>query len=239
MSLAPRVPAFCAIDTTDLSRARTLAEAAVAAGLGVKIGKEFFGAHGPPGIKAVLPPGASLFLDLKLHDIPNTVAGGIRAAADSVAPFCMNVHAAGGAAMLRAAADAAKAAARPPLLLAVTVLTSLDDADLAAIGVPGGAAAQVTRLAALAAANGAAGVVCAAHEIAALRARHGRDFVLMVPGIRPAGAAADDQKRTMTPREALALGATYLVIGRPITGGADPAAAARAIADELAAEVAG
>ena len=234
MSSAPRVPVFCALDTTDLTRAKTWAEAALSAGLGVKIGKEFFGAHGPQGIKAVLPEGAPLFLDLKLHDIPNTVAGGIRAASESVAPFCMNVHASGGPAMLRAAADAAKAAKRPPLLLAVTVLTSLDDADLAAVGVPGGAEAQVKRLAALAEANGAHGVVCAAHEIAALRSQNSRGFKLMVPGIRPANAAGDDQKRTMTPREALGLGADWLVIGRPITGAADPAAAARAIAAEVA-----
>jgi len=234
MPSAPRVPVFCALDTTDLALAKAWAGAVLAAGMGVKIGKEFFGAHGPLGIKTVLPEGAPLFLDLKLHDIPNTVAGGIRAASESVAPFCMNVHAAGGPAMLRAAADAAKASKQKPMLLAVTVLTSLDDADLAAIGVPDGAEAQVKRLAALAAANGVAGVVCAAHEIAALRAQQGPDFKLMVPGIRPAGAATGDQKRTMTPGQALALGADWLVIGRPITGAADPAAAARAIAAEIA-----
>jgi orotidine-5'-phosphate decarboxylase len=181
----------------------------------------------------VLETGLPIFLDLKLHDIPNTVAGGIRAVA-GIGVAIVNIHAAGGAAMMRAAAEAANAAGAKSLkVVGVTVLTSLDASDLAATGVAGGTSEQVVRLAKLARASGLDGVVCAAHEIEMLRRELGRKFMLIVPGIRPAGAALADQKRTMTPREALALGADILVIGRPITAAADPAAAARAIRDDL------
>ena len=230
---APGVLAFCAIDTIDLDQAKRLAASAAAAGFGIKLGKEFFTAHGPQGVRAVLPPGAALFLDLKFHDIPNTVAGGVRAAIAAVAPFCQTVHAGGGSAMLKAAVAEARAAKNTPLILAVTVLTSLDASDLAATGVSGTVEAQVKRLAALAEAAGCDGVICAATEIASLRTQAGSKFKLVVPGIRPAGSDAGDQKRVMTPREAMTLGADYLVIGRPITGATDPAAAARAIGTEL------
>ncbi len=230
---------FCALDTTSLDSALALARAVRGAVGGLKLGLEFFSARGRDGVAAVAAEGLPIFLDLKLHDIPNTVAGAVRALTP-LAPAFMTIHAQGGPAMMRAARQAAEEAAASagiprPRLLAVTVLTSLDDADLNAMGVPGAAAEQVLRLAALAAGSGMDGVVCSSHEIAALRERLGPDFILMVPGIRPGGAAVGDQKRVMTPGEAVSLGASYLVIGRPITEASDPAAAARSIAAELAA----
>lgn len=232
-----RNPILAAIDTPDLDRARMLAEALSGAVGGIKLGLEFFNAHGPRGVKAVAGDRGDLFLDLKYHDIPNTVAGAVRAAI-SLSPMILNVHAAGGAEMMRAARDAAadeaaRLGVRRPLVIAVTVLTSLDDDDLAATGQRGPASAQVTRLASLARECGLDGVVCSPREIGAVRAACGENFVLVVPGIRPAGADAGDQKRTMTPREAIAAGADWLVIGRPITGAADPAAAAREILPDM------
>jgi orotidine-5'-phosphate decarboxylase len=196
-----------------------------------KIGKEFFTRFGPEGTARVLQ-GQPFFLDLKFHDIPNTVAGALRAALP-MKPFMMNVHASGGPAMLKAAAAAVATAEPRPLLIGVTVLTSLDDADLAAVGQQGPAEAQVLRLATLAERCGLDGVVCGPREIAALRRALPAGFKLVVPGVRPAWAAAGDQKRTMTPAEALSAGADYLVVGRPITGDGDPAAAARRIVEEL------
>jgi orotidine-5'-phosphate decarboxylase len=227
---------FVALDTPDMERAARLASALRGAVGGVKIGKEFFTAHGPDGVRAVAG-GERLFLDLKFHDIPNTVAGAVRAATH-LRPFMLTLHAAGGPAMMQAAAEAAREAAEDagvprPLLIAVTVLTSLDEADLEAIGQRGPMAEQARRLAALARDCGLDGVVCSPREIAALRASCGPGFALVVPGIRPSWAAAGDQKRVMTPAEALAAGADYLVIGRPITAQPDPLAAARRIAAEL------
>jgi orotidine-5'-phosphate decarboxylase len=229
---------FVAVDTTGTGQAAALIGALRGAVGGIKLGLEFFVAHGPEGVRAAIGgTGLPLFLDLKLHDIPNTVAGAVRAAVP-LAPAFLTVHASGGPAMMRAALDAAgDAAARAgvarPRLLAVTVLTSLDDADLGRVGQAGPAAGQVARLADLAAEVGIDGVVCSPAEVAALRRRHGPGFVLMVPGIRPAGSDAGDQKRVMTPREAVEAGADHLVIGRPITQAADPAAAARAIVGSL------
>lgn len=233
MTAAAQNPIFCALDTSALSEALAWARAVKPYVGGLKIGLEFFNANGPQGVRAVVEIGLPVFADLKLHDIPNTVAGGIRA----VLPLgvsIVNVHAAGGTAMMRAAADAAATAgAKRPKIVAVTVLTSLDQSDLHATGVAGSPPDHVLRLAKLAKVSGLDGVVCAAHEIEMLRRELGRDFMLVVPGIRPAGAAAGDQKRVMTPREGRARGADILVIGRPITDAADPAAAARAIRDEL------
>ena len=231
-------PVFVALDTTEGAAAADLAERLRGSIGGIKLGLEFFCATGPSGIRRVADCGLPVFLDLKLQDIPNTVAGAIRAIAP-LAPFCTTLHAAGGGAMMRAARQASEEAAARlgtprPLLLAVTVLTSLDGEALAATGVGGALADQVRRLAALAQDAGVDGVVCSPHEAAALRAQCGPDFKLMVPGIRPHWAAADDQKRILTPAQAVAAGADYLVIGRPITAAADPAAAARRIADELA-----
>lgn len=221
-------PIFCAIDTPDLGQARALAQA-VRGAVNLKLGLEFFVAHGPAAVREVAGR-TPLFLDLKLHDIPNTVAGAVRAAA-ALRPMLLTVHCGGGPAMLRAAAEAAGAGPEPQRvkLLGVTVLTSLDDADLAAVGQHGPAAEQVKRLALLAKACGLDGVVCSPLEVAMLREACGRDFLLVVPGIRLMGRAGGDQKRVMGPRETLAAGADYLVIGRPITGAPDPAAAARAM----------
>lgn len=227
---APANPVFCALDTVDLDETGRLARALKGAVGGLKLGKEFFTAHGPQGVAAVSAAGLPLFLDLKFHDIPNTVAGAVRAAL-ALRPAILTVHAAGGRDMLRAAVEAAAGAgAARPLVVAVTVLTSLDDGDLAALGIAEGTRDQTRRLAALARESGVDGVVCSPLEIADLRALAGPDFKLVVPGIRPAGTASDDQKRVMTPEQAVAAGADYLVIGRPITGADDPAAAARAIA---------
>jgi orotidine-5'-phosphate decarboxylase len=226
---------FVALDTTDLDRALALGRGLKGFIGGVKVGKEFFTALGPAGVGALGELGLPVFLDLKFHDIPATVAGAVRAAL-ALKPFIINVHASGGAAMMRAAVEAADGPApafNKPLVVAVTVLTSLADEDLAATGVAGDAAAQVLRLAQLAKRSGLDGVVCSAREAEALRAALGDDFKLVVPGIRPQWAAADDQKRIVTPAEAVAKGADYLVIGRPITAADDPADAARRIAAEL------
>jgi len=232
MPVKPSDKIFVALDTTDLDQALALGRDLAGLVGGVKVGKEFFTALGPDGVRAVADLGMPVFLDLKFHDIPATVAGAIRAAC-KLKPFMLNVHATGGAAMLRAAADAVGGGSDRPLVLAVTVLTSLGDEDLAAIGVADPSGTQVLRLARLAKDQGIDGVVCSAREAAALREDLGPDFKLVVPGIRPAWAAAGDQKRIVTPADAVALGADYLVIGRPITGADDPADAAKRIADEL------
>jgi orotidine-5'-phosphate decarboxylase len=222
-------PIFCAIDTPELARARGLA-AGLRGAANIKLGLEFFAANGPAGVREVAGK-TPLFLDLKLHDIPNTVAGAVRAVAP-LKPLLLTLHSGGGPAMMREAAAAAAATAqggRRMQLLGVSVLTSLDDNDLTAVGQRGPVGEQVVRLALLARDNGLDGVVCSPLEVAALRAACGPKFLLVVPGIRLLGGTSGDQKRVMGPREALAAGADYLVIGRPITGAPDPAAAARAL----------
>ena len=233
-----RNPILVAIDTPDLDRAKSLSQSLAGDVGGIKLGLEFFNAHGPAGVTEVAGGRGDLFLDLKYHDIPNTVAGAVRAAM-TLRPMILNVHAGGGPAMMRAALDAAEAESSRlgvarPMLIAVTVLTSMDDGDLTAVGQRGPAAEQVVRLARLTQDCGLDGVVCSPLEIAAIRDACGPDFTLIVPGIRPAGATVGDQKRVMTPREAVDAGADWLVIGRPITGAPDPAAAARDIARDLA-----
>ena len=217
-----------ALDTTDLARASAWA-AATAPHVGLfKLGLEFFLANGAPGVRAMT--GRPVFLDLKLHDIPNTVAGGVRAVLD-LRPKMLTIHASGGAAMIEAARKAADTAgADRPMILAVTVLTSLDAAALASTGVMSAPAEQVLRLARLALSAGADALVCSPLEVAMLRAALGSAARLVVPGIRPAGSAAGDQARVMTPAEAVDAGADWIVVGRPITGAADPNAAAAAIA---------
>lgn len=229
---------FCAIDTPSLEDALGLCARLEGLVGGVKLGLEFFSAQGPAGVRRVAEAGLPVFLDLKLHDIPSTVAGAVRALTP-LAPAMLTLHAAGGAAMMKAAAEAASQAAADagvarPKLLGVTVLTSLAGDELSGLGIGGTAAKQVERLAQLALRSGLDGVVCSPREAENLRAVLGRKALLVVPGIRPEGAAAGDQKRVMTPREAIAAGADYLVIGRPVTGADDPAAAARAIAESLA-----
>jgi orotidine-5'-phosphate decarboxylase len=225
-----------AIDTADAARAEALADALAPPRCGVlKLGLELFGAAGPEAVRRIAARGAPVFLDLKLHDIPNTVAGAVRALLP-LAPAMLTLHAAGGPAMVAAAREAAEAAgggAPRPILLAVTVLTSLDAAALASTGVAGGPVQQVLRLARLALDAGADGLVCSPREVARLRDAFGDGPRLVVPGVRPAGSAAGDQARTATPVEAVAAGADWIVIGRPITGAPDPAAAAAAIAAEL------
>ena len=222
-----------ALDTADVATALAQARVVGDAVDGIKLGLEFFLAQGPAGVKAVAALGRPIFLDLKFHDIPNTVAGAIRSAL-ALRPMMLNVHGSGGPAMLAAAAAAVReAGSARPLLIAVTVLTSLADEDLAAVGQMPWAAGQARKLASLAKAQGCDGVVCAGSDIAAIRASCGPDFKLVVPGLRPASAAVQDQKRVMTPGEAARLGADFLVIGRPITGAADPVDAARAIRREV------
>ena len=223
---------YCAIDTKDMGRAAELSVAVTEAGCGVKLGLEFFNANGPQGVQTILEQrvSPSVFLDLKYHDIPNTVAGAIESVASLDVSY-LNVHASGGFEMMRAA----KSSCAPKTkLLAVTILTSLDDSALEEVGQPC-ASAQVHRLATLTRKAALDGVVCSAHEIVSLRDTLGPDFILMVPGIRPAGSDAGDQKRIMTPAQAVALGATHLVIGRPITQAADPVRAAKDILDSIAA----
>ena len=224
---------FVALDTPDLDKALALAEGLRGLVGGVKLGKEFFTAQGPAGVNAVSALGLPVFLDLKFHDIPATVAGAVGAAL-AMKPFMLNVHASGGEAMMWAAADAVRDAGdERPLVIAVTVLTSLWSGDLVATGIDDTMEDHVLRLAALAENCGLDGVVCSPREVAALRRERGSDFKLVVPGIRSVGAATDDQKRVETPADTVAAGADYLVIGRPITESQDPADAARRIADEI------
>jgi len=221
-------PIFVAIDTPDLARACNLAEAVRGQAGGLKLGLEFFCANGPAGVREIAALGLPLFLDLKLHDIPNTVAKAVEALAP-IAPAVLTVHAAGGRAML----EAAKAAASPSTrIVAVTVLTSLDESDLADAGVSGSPADQVRRLAALAQASGVDGIVCSGAEVSAARAAWPEGY-FVVPGVRPEGSGVGDQKRVVTPRRALDDGASILVIGRPITGADNPSEAIRAIAEGL------
>jgi orotidine-5'-phosphate decarboxylase len=222
-------PIFCAVDRPDLEGTMALARTLAPHVGGIKLGLEFFTAQGPRGVAAVATLGLPIFLDLKLHDIPNTVAGAVREVG-RLGVAMLTLHAAGGRAMLEAATVAA--ASSGPMLLGVTVLTSLDEQDLTAIGVTAPPDEQALRLGRLAIDAGLRGLVCSPMEIAALRRGIGPAPRLVVPGIRPA-AAGDDQKRTMGPAEALALGADVLVIGRPITRAASPAAAAAAIAARL------
>lgn len=201
-----------------------------------KVGMELYYAAGNTIVKKLCDRGFDIFLDLKLHDIPNTVAGAVRSATDAGASL-LTVHAMGGRAMMTAAAEAASAPGSPRLL-AVTVLTSMDESELAGIGITASPADQVLRLAKLAQASGIGGMVCSPEEVALLRKQTGPDTLLVIPGIRPAGAAVqggsvDDQKRIATPTQAIALGASMLVVGRPITRAADPAAAAQAILEEI------
>ncbi|MGB8275145.1 MAG: orotidine-5'-phosphate decarboxylase [Alphaproteobacteria bacterium] len=234
----PDNPVFCALDTPDLGAARVLASRLKGSVGGLKLGLEFFVAFGPAGVGAVAREGLPIFLDLKFHDIPNTVAGAVGAAV-ALGPAFLTIHAAGGREMMRRAAEAAANAAQRqgvprPRLVGVTVLTSLGPDDMGEIGFAKTPADQVLKLAALAQDAGLDGVVCSAHEIAAVRKECGADFTLVVPGIRPSSTSADDQKRVMGPAEAMRRGADYLVIGRPITAAADPAEAARRIMAEIA-----
>jgi orotidine-5'-phosphate decarboxylase len=219
---------YLALDTTDLAEAKALATRVRHHVGGLKLGLEFFCTHGQAGVREIAALGLPIFLDLKLHDIPNTVAKAVRALAP-LRPAILTVHAAGGRAMM----EDAKAAAPPETkVVAVTMLTSLDAVDLAATGVSGDAHDQVVRLAELACDAGIDGIVCSGAEVAAAKAVWARGF-FVVPGVRLAEDAVGDQKRVVTPRAAADAGASILVIGRPITRAADPDAAARAIGATL------
>jgi len=222
------IPIFVALDTQDVHRAAAIARDISGIAAGVKLGLEFFYANGEEGVLRIAEHQTPVFLDLKLHDIPNTVEKAVRALAH-LQPAILTVHAAGGRAMM----PAAKAAAPPGTkVVAVTVLTSLDEADLASTGVESSPASQVDRLAALAREAGLDGIVCSGAEVAAARAQWPEGF-FVVPGVRPSGAEAGDQKRVVTPSQALFDGATVLVIGRPITGAPNPRRAIMDIAASL------
>ena len=240
-----------ALDVDTAAEARALADRLRGVAGGFKIGSRLFTSHGPAIVEQLVARGDRVFLDLKFHDIPNTVAGAV-AAATRLGAWMVNVHASGGAAMLRAAREAAdreaaRLSAPAPLVIAVTMLTSLNDGALDEIGVSRAMADQVGRLAALAQSAGLDGVVASPQEIGLIRARCGKDFTIVTPGIRggaavldasraPSDEAApgptDDQRRTLSAPQALAAGATYLVVGRPILAAADPRAAAEQIAAE-------
>jgi len=222
-----------ALDFSTGAQALALADQLVGSGCAVKVGKELFTREGPAICGALHQRGLRVFLDLKFHDIPNTVAAACRAAAD-LGVWMVNVHASGGREMLEAARAALAERATRPLLDAVTVLTSLNEAGLAEVGVVAEPAAQVARLAQLAQAAGLDGVVCSPQEIVVVKARCGPRFLAVTPGVRPAGSALDDQQRIATPRAARAAGADYLVIGRPITRATEPLLALAAIAAEIA-----
>jgi orotidine-5'-phosphate decarboxylase len=221
-------PVFVAIDTPDPDRAKALAGKIRTHVGGLKLGLEFFSANGADGVRDMAEFGLPIFLDLKLHDIPNTVAKAVQAL-NPLDLSILTIHAAGGRAMME---DAKAAASSGTKVIGVTVLTSLDEEDLEATGIAGAPSAQVARLAALAREAGLDGVVCSGAEVAALK-KAWPDGYFVVPGVRPAGGAAGDQKRVVTPRKAMDAGASILVVGRPITSAEDPDAAARAIAATL------
>jgi orotidine-5'-phosphate decarboxylase len=230
-------PIICAVDASDPDEASTIANEVRAHVGAVKLGLEFFTANGAAGVEYITRLGIPVFLDLKFHDIPNTVAKAI-AATVGMNMFMMTVHTTGGQAMLKAAIDASDRVAQitgkeRPLIIGVTLLTSLDQDDVSILGYRDSLQEQVLRLADLAQSAGLDGVVCSPFEISPIRKACGTDLKLIVPGIRPEGSAAGDQKRILTPKEALARGADYLVIGRPITDAANRAEAAARIAASL------
>lgn len=230
-------PIICALDTQDVADATKLAGELRGHVGAIKLGLEFFTANGAAGVQEITKLGIPVFLDLKFHDIPNTVGKAIAATA-GMNMFMMTVHTSGGHAMMRAAIDASDRVSQVtgkerPLVIGVTLLTSLDQDDISILGFQHTVQDQVLRLADLAQSAGLDGVVCSPFEIPALRKACGKDLILVVPGIRPDGSASADQKRTLTPKDAIKRGADYLVVGRPITEAKDRASAAQAIVDSL------
>jgi len=227
----PRV--IVALDFPTQTQALALVERLDPALCRLKVGKELFTRLGPAFVEELNRRGFEVFLDLKFHDIPNTVAAACEAAAE-LGVWMMNLHASGGRRMMEAARERLEQRGERPLLVAVTILTSLSREDIAEVGFAGAPEENVLRLASLAASSGMDGVVCSPREAGAIRARLGREFLRVTPGVRPRAARADDQRRVMTPAEALAAGSSYLVIGRPITAAADPITALQEINRELA-----
>lgn len=221
-----------ALDVPTAAAARQMVAAVGEGATFYKVGKQLFTAEGPQVVRDLVASGRKVFLDLKYHDIPNTVGEAVRSAS-RLGVTMLNVHASGGSKMLRAAAEAAAQSESKPKVLAVTVLTSLSDQDLQEIGVSGRAMDQVLRLAQLARANGCLGVVASAQEAKEIRREIGEGFLIVTPGVRPAGVAVNDQARYVTPAEAIAAGATHIVVGRPIIAAADPAKAARMVIEEM------
>jgi orotidine-5'-phosphate decarboxylase len=229
----PRQRLIVALDVSSSAAARRIVEAVGDSAHAYKVGMQLYTAEGPAIVRDLVGCGRRVFLDLKYHDIPNTVSAAVCEAAQ-LGVSMLTVHACGGGKMLRAATEVASG--NPNLLvLGVTVLTSLDEGDLSMLGIRGGTLDQVLRLTALALSNGCQGVVASALEASALRGEFGRDFTIVTPGVRPVGSGADDQARIITPAEAIAAGASYIVVGRPITEASDPAAEARAILGQIAA----
>lgn len=225
-------PIIVALDYPDAESALSLVDRLDPALCRLKVGKEMFTHLGPSFVEGLMKRGFDVFLDLKFHDIPNTVARACAAAA-GLGVWMMNVHASGGRRMMEAAREALEPFEQRPLLIAVTILTSLSAEELAEIGFQGSPEDNVRRLAALTQSAGLDGVVCSPREAAALRSERGGDFLLVTPGVRPAGADIGDQRRVMTPADAMAAGSSYLVIGRPITGAPDPLAALKDILGSL------
>jgi orotidine-5'-phosphate decarboxylase len=221
-----------ALDVSTAAAAQKIVAAVGESALTYKVGMQLYTAEGPQVVRDLVASGRRIFLDLKYHDIPNTVASAVREAAQ-LGVSMLTIHASGSAKMICAAADAARAINPELLVLAVTVLTSLDQSDLEKVGVQGTVRDEVLRLAALALANGCKGIVASAHEASALRADLGQDFAIVTPGVRPAGSAHADQMRVVTPAEAIAAGASHIVVGRPITEAANPAAEAQAILGQI------
>ena len=227
----PRQRLIVALDVSTAAAAQKIVAAVGDSALTYKVGLQLYTAEGPQIVRDLVPSGRRVFLDLKYHDIPNTVSAAVAEAA-KLNISMLTVHAAGSEKMLRAAVEAAKA--RPGLMvLAVTVLTSLDANDLGKTGVQGAVEDSVVRLATVALANGCQGVVTSAREASTLRVRLGHDFAIVTPGVRLAGGTVNDQVRVVTPAEAIAAGASHIVVGRPITEAADPAAEARAILEQI------
>jgi orotidine-5'-phosphate decarboxylase len=227
----PRERLIVALDVSTAAAAQKIVAAVGDSALTYKVGMQLYTAEGPQVVRDLVASGRRVFLDLKYHDIPNTVSGAVRAAAQLGATM-LTVHASGGGKMLRAAVDAARTASGL-IVLAVTVLTSMEESDLEKIGIRGTVAASVIRLATIALASGCQGVVTSAREAVSLRAELGNDFAIVVPGVRPAGMGHGDQVRVATPAEAIAAGASHIVVGRPIIEAADPAAEARAILGQM------
>ena len=221
-----------ALDVSTAAEARQIVAAVGDSAFTYKVGMQLYTAVGPDVVRDLTSSGRRVFLDLKYHDIPNTVAGAVKEATE-LGVSMLTVHGSGGGRMLRAAVEAASHHPAT-MVLAVTVLTSMGEEDLSKLGVRGSVADQVMRIAALALANGCRGVVASAHEASALRTEFGDDFAIVTPGVRPAGSGHGDQVRVVTPSEAMASGASHIVVGRPITEAADPAAEARAILGQMA-----